>query len=427
VAGLDKTKVAEMSGAQRSAVRDALVAAYPNRGRLEELLDRLDKPLAHFAGEYVPLPEVVFKVVERARAEGWLPRLLAEATVVNPGNAQLAAVIRQYRVATSTAGGAAAAAGSAPRTGGARSSWPAALPSGVPTDREVIRELADQFPHLADARQIVAEAGMAPGGQPGWNVSSADSFWWEVHRRFEGGAVIGGWPQVLRAACEARPGNVLLVAAAVAAGVAAASPQGVSASTDQAPAELFPPTGGNEVSDAPAPGGTVVDQGAATSTHGESWDFFVSYTQVDQRWAEWIAWTLEEAGYRVLLQAWDMPGGANWVVGMQNGVEHAARTVAVLSAAYGRSVYGAAEWQAAWRADPAGADRRLLVFRIEDCARPGMLGQVVSRDLFGVPQDIARVTLLQAARLAVGGGRAKPDARPPFPGGDTPPFPPADQ
>ena len=34
------------------------------------------------------------------------------------------------------------------------------------------------------------------------------------------------------------------------------------------------------------------------------WDFFVSYTQADRGWAEWIAWQLEEDGYRVLLQAW---------------------------------------------------------------------------------------------------------------------------
>jgi hypothetical protein len=27
------------------------------------------------------------------------------------------------------------------------------------------------------------------------------------------------------------------------------------------------------------------------------WDFFVSYSQADQLWAEWIAWSLEEDGY----------------------------------------------------------------------------------------------------------------------------------
>ncbi|MGH4014617.1 MAG: TIR domain-containing protein [Pseudonocardiaceae bacterium] len=27
---------------------------------------------------------------------------------------------------------------------------------------------------------------------------------------------------------------------------------------------------------------------------GAAWDFFVSYTQADRAWAEWIAWLLEE-------------------------------------------------------------------------------------------------------------------------------------
>ena len=31
------------------------------------------------------------------------------------------------------------------------------------------------------------------------------------------------------------------------------------------------------------------------------WDFFVSYTQTDRAWAEWIAWVLEEDGHRVLV------------------------------------------------------------------------------------------------------------------------------
>ncbi|WP_250287291.1 MULTISPECIES: effector-associated domain EAD1-containing protein [unclassified Frankia] len=86
MAGLDEAKVAGMNGAQRRAAQDALLAAYPDRGRLERLLDRLDRPLAHYATESVTLPDAVFKIFEGAKAEGWLPRLLAEATAVNPGN-----------------------------------------------------------------------------------------------------------------------------------------------------------------------------------------------------------------------------------------------------------------------------------------------------------------------------------------------------
>lgn len=34
-------------------------------------------------------------------------------------------------------------------------------------------------------------------------------------------------------------------------------------------------------------------------------DFFVSYTETDQAWAVWIAWTLEAAGYSTVIQVWD--------------------------------------------------------------------------------------------------------------------------
>jgi hypothetical protein len=79
---------------------------------------------------------------------------------------------------------------------------------------------------------------------------------------------------------------------------------------------------------------------------GFAWDFFVSYTQADRAWAEWIAWLLEEDGSRVLVQAWDMVAGTNWISHMDQGVARAARTVAVLSPDYCSSVYGTAEWQA---------------------------------------------------------------------------------
>ncbi len=44
-----------------------------------------------------------------------------------------------------------------------------------------------------------------------------------------------------------------------------------------------------------------------------AWDFFVSSKQADQEWAEWVAWVLEEDGYRVLVQTWDMVAGSDWI------------------------------------------------------------------------------------------------------------------
>src|ERR1700684_223045 len=109
---------------------------------------------------------------------------------------------------------------------------------------------------------------------------------------------------------------------------------------------------------------------------GGAWDFFVSYTQADRGWAEWIAWVLEEDGHRVLVQAWDFVPGSNWIQNMQAGTRDAARTIAVLSPGYRESVYAGAEWQAAWAKDPAGTGRKLLAVRVQDCDRPGLLGGV---------------------------------------------------
>src|SRR5688572_7597592 len=119
----------------------------------------------------------------------------------------------------------------------------------------------------------------------------------------------------------------------------------------------------------------------------EPWDFFVSYTQADRAWAEWLAWQLEEDEHRVLIQAWDFPPGSNWVRGMQRGAARADRTIAILSGDYLSSVYGSAEWQAAWAADPDGSERKLLTVRVADCDRPGLLAGVVGIDIFGLDED----------------------------------------
>jgi hypothetical protein len=145
------------------------------------------------------------------------------------------------------------------------------------------------------------------------------------------------------------------------------------------------------------------------------WEFFVSYTQADRAWAEWIAWTLEEDHHRVLVQAWDFVPGTNWIQGMQAGTRDAARTIAVLSPEYLTSVYGGAEWQVAWAKDPQGTSRKLLTVRVADCDRPGLLAGVVGVDLFGLAEPSAKARLRQMVADAVA-GRAKPSAPPGFPG-----------
>jgi len=143
-------------------------------------------------------------------------------------------------------------------------------------------------------------------------------------------------------------------------------------------------------------------------------DFFVSYAEADRGWAEWIAWQLEDFGFRVLLQAWDFVPGSNWISTMHAGVQHAIRTVVVLSPTYPSSAFGAAEWQAAWKEDPDGSARKLLPVRVAKCERPGLLASVVSVDVFGMAEAEARRQLHSAVTAAIK-GRDKPVERPLYP------------
>src|SRR2546421_11262175 len=93
-------------------------------------------------------------------------------------------------------------------------------------------------------------------------------------------------------------------------------------------------------------------------------DYFISYTQADQRWAEWIAWHLEEAGYTTLLQAWDFQAGSNFVLAMDAATRQATRTIAVLSPDYFASQFTPSEWAAAFRRDPTGEQGLLLPVRV---------------------------------------------------------------
>ncbi|MFI7502998.1 TIR domain-containing protein [Streptomyces sp. NPDC049687] len=153
-------------------------------------------------------------------------------------------------------------------------------------------------------------------------------------------------------------------------------------------------------------------------------DFFVSYSPADERWASWIAWTLEEAGYRTVLQAWDFVPGTNFVDFMDRGVSESAAVIAVLSRNYERSRYGRMEWQAALRADPDMPERRLITVRVEDIPVEGLLATITYVDLVPVTEpSAARALLLTRVRQALD-GRARPSLRPDYPGNGRP-VPPA--
>lgn len=146
-------------------------------------------------------------------------------------------------------------------------------------------------------------------------------------------------------------------------------------------------------------------------------DFFISYTAADRTWAEWIAWTLEEAGYTTAIQAWDFRPGGNFVVEMQRAAAGSKRTLAVLSPDYLRSLYAMAEWAAAFAADPDGSQRKLVPVLVREATLDGLVAPIVYIKLAGLQEAAARETIISG--LAI--GRAKPASPPLFPGAR--PFP----
>jgi len=150
------------------------------------------------------------------------------------------------------------------------------------------------------------------------------------------------------------------------------------------------------------------------------WDFFVSYTQTDHVWAEWIAWQLHDAGYQVLIQAWYTVAGSNWVVQLQEGILRSERTVAVLSEDYLNSAHVQSEWEAAHAADPHGFARKLIPVRVAACSRLGLFSRIVTVDLVGLTSEAARAELLNRISVTVA-GHDRPSMEPVFPAGRSEP------
>jgi hypothetical protein len=144
-------------------------------------------------------------------------------------------------------------------------------------------------------------------------------------------------------------------------------------------------------------------------------DFFVSYTGVDENIAEWIAYCLEDAGYKVTFQKWDFRPGNNFVLLMNKALYESEHLIAVLSPSYQEALFAAPEWAATFSDDPQGLSRKLIPVRVKEFRPSGLLKAIVYIDL--VPhlknkdKETARTALLDGIRE----GRAKPKCEPIFP------------
>src|SRR4051812_40277858 len=106
-------------------------------------------------------------------------------------------------------------------------------------------------------------------------------------------------------------------------------------------------------------------------------DFFISYTQADRPWAEWIDAVLRQAGYTTKIQAWDFRPGQNFIIEMHRAAAGSDRTIAVLSPDYLRSLYAMAEWAAAFAADPDGTKGKLVPVLVREAELDGLLSAII--------------------------------------------------
>jgi serine/threonine protein kinase/V8-like Glu-specific endopeptidase len=153
-------------------------------------------------------------------------------------------------------------------------------------------------------------------------------------------------------------------------------------------------------------------------------NFFISYSSVDQQWAEWVAWQLETAGYTTTLQTWDFHAGNNLILAIDKALRQAERVLALLSPDYIASSVSSTEWANAFLRDPRGEDSLLVPVLIHPCTIEGLLSQLIYIDLTDLDEQKARTTLLERIQQS----RHKPESAPRYPTISTPaskrhPFP----
>ncbi|WP_166482726.1 pentapeptide repeat-containing protein, partial [Scytonema sp. UIC 10036] len=91
----------ELSGQQRQQLQNALIAAFPSKSLLEQMLShQLDENLDAIVGGG-NLQQIVFELIKTAESQGWIEELVRAAYKKNPGNSELKAIAE--RLLTQTA------------------------------------------------------------------------------------------------------------------------------------------------------------------------------------------------------------------------------------------------------------------------------------------------------------------------------------
>jgi len=144
-------------------------------------------------------------------------------------------------------------------------------------------------------------------------------------------------------------------------------------------------------------------------------DLFVSYTTVDEDIAEWIAYCLEDAEYKVTFQKWDFRPGNNLILLMNKALYEANHLLVVLSPSYQEALFTWPEWAAVFYDDPQGIMRKLIPVRVREFKPSGLLKTIIYIDLVPYLKNGNKAGARTALLNGVCEGRAKPECEPIFP------------
>jgi tetratricopeptide (TPR) repeat protein len=142
----------------------------------------------------------------------------------------------------------------------------------------------------------------------------------------------------------------------------------------------------------------------ASAATDKELDFFVSRRGAGASVAQEVADVLGDAGYTVLVQDYDIPQGANFVMTMHHALKRCRHFIALLSNDYDSSPFTVAEWTNFYAiAAQSGGERRFIVLRVEYCDPQGLFSAVVFGDLVGIQHpDERKARILAAAEGRMG-------------------------
>jgi hypothetical protein len=129
--------------------------------------------------------------------------------------------------------------------------------------------------------------------------------------------------------------------------------------------------------------------------------FVISWVEADRRWAEWIAYHVNELGLPVHIE---YPAGSNRTVEYQRMLESGYRVIAVVSPESIGDPVTTGEWASALTLDPSSAGRRVIPMLVKPCdaglLRPLVPLRLYELDAADMPADrlLAALGLMELPR-----------------------------